>query len=78
KLCAKNAPSFPQLPQPLLLILNKWKNEKKKPLFFAKGLDIHIAVDRASQTHSTPDSIKQMRNIPIHREYGPTIGSAAA
>jgi hypothetical protein len=33
KLCAKNAPSFPQFPQPLLLDQYfKEKNKKKNPL----------------------------------------------
>jgi hypothetical protein len=44
KLCAKNAPSFPQFPQPLLLDRYTKEKAKTKTFFFSHGLDIHIAV----------------------------------
>jgi hypothetical protein len=48
KLCAKNAASFPQLPQPLLLLKRNKRKGKNKTLLLEKGLDIHIAVDRTA------------------------------
>jgi hypothetical protein len=45
KLCAKNASSFSQFPQPLLLEQYVKENKAKtKTLFLFARLDIHIAV----------------------------------